>query len=101
MPFSTAWIANTELAAIPVTLYVSVSVLVNATYLVVCFEAIDRPQSGDVPPRADDYAHAVADHTRNLRHCSTRFPRIPVAGMALICLCLIVFLRPEAPGKKT
>ena len=44
MPFSTAWIRTTRLAAIPVALYVSVFVLVNATYLALCFEAIDRPQ---------------------------------------------------------
>jgi hypothetical protein len=27
--------------------------------------------------------------------------RYPAGGMALICLCLIVYLRPEAPGMKT
>src|SRR5438067_9458515 len=33
IPFSTAWIAQTDLAAVPVSLYAGVFVLVNATYV--------------------------------------------------------------------
>src|SRR5260370_36445458 len=51
MPFSTAWIAQTDLAAIPVSLYAGVFVLVNATYNLLWMEAIDRSQS-NLPPRA-------------------------------------------------
>jgi uncharacterized membrane protein len=49
--FSTAWIAETERAAITMALYAGVFVLVNATCLALRFEAVDRPQSEDVPPR--------------------------------------------------
>jgi len=67
MPLSTAWIASTELAAIPVTVHAGVFVLVNATYIQtrshLCTEISDR-------------------------------------GVALICLCLIVYLRPDTPGVK-
>src|ERR1700730_7445862 len=52
MPFSTTWIAQTELAAVPVSFYAGVFVLVNATYLLLCMEVIDRPQSKDVPAHA-------------------------------------------------
>jgi uncharacterized membrane protein len=52
VPFTTAWVSETELAAIPVALYAGVFVLVNATYVALCMEAVDRPQSDDLPARA-------------------------------------------------
>jgi uncharacterized membrane protein len=51
IPFSTAWIAQTELAPIPVSLYAGIFVLVNATYLLLCMEAIDRPRPPDLTIR--------------------------------------------------
>ena len=42
MPFSTAWIASTRLGAVPVAFYAGDFVLVNVTYLLLCFEAVDR-----------------------------------------------------------
>jgi uncharacterized membrane protein len=36
VPFSTAWVADSRLAAAPVSLYAAVFVLVNATYLALC-----------------------------------------------------------------
>jgi uncharacterized membrane protein len=97
MPFSTAWIADTELAAIPVTLYAGVFVLVNATYLALCFEAIDRPQSEDVPPHARMMMLITLGIFTAAAIVSLKYP---VGGMALICLCLIVYLGPQAPGVK-
>src|SRR5262249_47246548 len=44
VPFATAWIAGTRLGAVPVALYASVFVLVNATYLLLCWEGIDKLQ---------------------------------------------------------
>jgi uncharacterized membrane protein len=102
MPFSTAWIADTELAAIPVALYAGVFVLVNATYLALCFEAVDRPQSKDVPPRARMMMRMRSLVTLGVFAVAALVSlKYPVGGMALICLCLIVYLRPEAPGMKT
>jgi uncharacterized membrane protein len=96
MPFSTAWIAQTELAAVPVSFYAGVFVLVNATYLLLCMEAIDRPQSKDVPPRARMMMRARSLVTLGLFGAAAVVAlRYPIGGMALICLCLIVYLRPE------
>jgi hypothetical protein len=59
MPFSTTWIADTELAAIPVALYAGVFVLVNA-----------HRRSA---PRTHDDANAVAGDAWGLpRSCSHR-----------------------------
>src|SRR3984885_2886226 len=40
IPFSTAWIAQTKLAAVPVSLYDGIFVLVNIKYFLLCVEAV-------------------------------------------------------------
>lgn len=99
MPFSTAWIADTELDAIPVAFYASVFVLVNATYIALCFEVVDRPQVKDVSPRARMMMRVRSLVTLGIFTSAAILAlKFPLGGMALICLCLIVYLRPEAPG---
>jgi uncharacterized membrane protein len=101
LPFATAWIADTELAPFPVAVYACVFTLVNVTYLALCFEAIDRSQDEAVSPRA-----RMMMRTRSLLTilifitAAVVALRYPVVGMGLICLCLIVYLGPEAPGVK-
>ena len=51
IPFTTEWIAESRLAAAPVALYAAVFVLVNVTYLALCWEAVDRPAHEDVSQR--------------------------------------------------
>jgi len=99
MPFSTAWIAGTELAAVPVAIYAGVFVLVNATYLALCFEVVDRPRSAGVPPRARMMMRMRSLATLAIFAAAALVAlKYPAGGMALICLCLMVYLRPEAPG---
>jgi uncharacterized membrane protein len=102
MPFSTTWIAQTELAAVPVSFYAGVFVLVNATYLLLCMEVIDRPQSKDVPAHARMMMRVRSFVTLGLFALAAVVAlKYPIGGMALICLCLIVYLRPEAPNIKS
>jgi uncharacterized membrane protein len=99
MPFSTAWIADTKLAAIPVALYAGVFVMVNATYLALYFESVDRPRREDVAPRARMMMRMRSFATLGIFAVAAVVSlKFPIWGMALICLCLIVYLRPEAPG---
>jgi uncharacterized membrane protein len=101
MPFSTTWIAETELAAISVALYASVFVFVNATYLALCFEAIDRPQSADILPRARMMMRRRSFATLGIFTTAAIVSlKYSLGGMALIFLCLLVYLRPGAPGVK-
>jgi uncharacterized membrane protein len=51
LPLSTAWMAVSELAPQPVAFYAAVFVLVNATYICLIYELIDRAPAGDVLPR--------------------------------------------------
>src|SRR6185369_1920160 len=49
--FTTEWLAESRLAAAPVAMYAAVFVVVNVTYLALCWEAVDRPAHEDVTRR--------------------------------------------------
>src|SRR6201994_3764191 len=51
LPLSTAWMAVSELAPQPVAFYAAVFFLVNATYLALIWELIDRTPGGKIPLR--------------------------------------------------
>jgi len=51
LPLSTAWMAVSELAPQPVSFYATVFFLVNATYIFLIRELIERRPVRDVPPR--------------------------------------------------
>ncbi|KLD63951.1 hypothetical protein Y882_10110 [Dyella japonica DSM 16301] len=100
VPFTTAWIADTGLAPVPVLFYAVVFALINVTYVMLCMEAIDR-QGAHKVTTADrrvmriralaTLATFVAAAVIALWH--------PIAAMVLICLCLIVYLRPGASSR--
>jgi uncharacterized membrane protein len=58
LPFATAWMAVTELAPQPVAFYASVFFLVNATYVRLIYELIDRASFDDVPSGERRAMHA-------------------------------------------
>lgn len=102
VPFATSWIAETELGAVPVALYAAIFVLVNATYLVLYWESVDRPQSEDVPPPMRRMMRMRSMTTLLVFTCAAVTALwLPLGGMLLICLCLFFYLRPEAPGVRS
>jgi uncharacterized membrane protein len=99
MPFSTAWIAGTRLGAVPVAFYAGVFVLVNLTYLLLCREAVDRSAPHKVTPRARSMMRMRSLVTLAVFSAAAVVAlRYPIGGMAMICLCLLVYLSPGAPG---
>ena len=48
IPFATEWIADSRLAPAPASSYAAVFVLVNMTYLALCWAAVDRLSHEDV-----------------------------------------------------
>jgi TMEM175 potassium channel family protein len=98
IPFSTAWIADTNLAGPPVSLYAGVCVLVNATYILLCWEVCNRHNIGAVPPRVLKIMYIRSLLTLGLFATAALVAlKYPVGGMALICLCLVLYIQPEAP----
>lgn len=96
VPFTTAWIADSALAPLPVSIYAVVFALINVSYVMLCMEAIDRQGAHKVP--------AGVRRVMRLRSLATSLTFVaaavlaawyPRAAMALICLCMIVYLRPS------
>jgi uncharacterized membrane protein len=101
IPFTTEWIADTRLAAAPVALYAMVFVLVNITYIALCFEVIDRPAHEDVSDRMQRLFRMRSFITIDAFVAAALVAlRWPIVAMLLICLCLIVYLRPDIPALK-
>lgn len=101
IPFTTEWIADSRLAAAPVALYGAIFVLVNITYLALCWEAVDRPAHEDVSQRMRRLLRMRSFITIGVFAAAAVVAlKWPVAAMVLICLCLIGYLRPDVPAVK-
>jgi uncharacterized membrane protein len=101
IPFTTEWIADSRLAAAPVALYAAVFVLVNITYLALCWEAVDRPAHEDISTRMRSLMQMRSFVTIGVFVTAALVAlRWPAVGMLLICLCLIGYLRPDIPERK-
>ena len=96
LPFSTAWMAVSELAPLAVAFYAAVFFLVNVTYICLIWELIGE----------EDMSPSLLRNMR-LRSIVTlclfgiasvvalKFPRV---GLGICISCLIVYLRPAPPG---
>lgn len=102
LPLSTAWMAVSELAPQPVAFYAAVFFLVNATYVALVWDLIGRAPANpanDFPSRERRIMRGRAVLTLAVFAAATAVAlRYPVAGLAMCCCCLIVYLKPEAPG---
>ena len=99
LPLSTAWMAVSELAPQPVAFYAAVFFLVNATYIALIWELIDRTPHEMIPPKARKIMRARSLITL----CCFALAAVvalkyPLAGLALCICCLVVYLKPEPPG---
>ena len=101
IPFTTEWIADSRLAAAPVATYAAIFVVVNVTYLVLCWEAVDRPAGEDVPQLMRRMLQMRSFITIGVFLAAVLVGlKWPVVAMTLICLCLMGYLRPDIPGIK-
>lgn len=101
IPFTTEWIADSRLAAAPVALYAAIFVLVNITYLALCWEAVDRPSNEDTSARMRRMLQMRSFITLGVFTTAALVAlRWPVVAMSLIVLCLIGYLRPDIPQRK-
>ena len=99
MPFSTAWIASTRLGGVPVAFYAGVFLLVNVTYVLLCMEAVDRSAPHKVAARDRSMMRMRSFATLVVFAAAGLVAlRYPIGGMAMICLCLVVYLSPGTPG---
>jgi uncharacterized membrane protein len=99
LPLSTAWMAVSELAPQPVAFYAAVFFLVNTTYILLIGECIDRTPVANIRPRVRRILRVRAFATLCLFGLAAVVAlKYPLVGLGICCCCLIVYLRPDAPG---
>jgi uncharacterized membrane protein len=102
LPLSTAWMAVSELAPQPVAFYATVFFLVNATYILLIWELIDGNAVDAVSRRVSWTMRVRAIVTLCIFGVAAVVAlRYPLVGLAMCCCCLVVYLKPEAPGVQT
>jgi len=100
IPFLTDWISETRLAPIPVMMYAWVFVLVNVTYLMLIREVMYHGDSS-IPPRLRHLLLRRAIGTIPLFGAGAILALwFPDAGFVLICICLVIYLRPGLSARK-
>src|SRR5438094_10411779 len=99
LPLSTAWMAVSELAPQPVSFYAAVFLLVNATYIFLIWELVDRRPVHDVPPKVRRIMRVRSIATLCLFGAAAVVAlKYPLLGLGICVCCLAVYLKPEAPG---
>ena len=101
LPLSTAWMAVSKLAPQPVAFYAATFCLVNATYICLIYELIDRVPPADVSPGERRIMHFRSITTLCVFGTAAVVAlKYPLLGLGMCICCLIVYLKPEAPGAK-
>ncbi|WFU11255.1 TMEM175 family protein (plasmid) [Rhizobium sp. CB3090] len=102
IPFTTAWIADSDLGSAPVTLYALVFAAVNVTYLAICWEAVDRP--------SDEHPSDRIRRMMRMRSLVTIVLFLAAAliaiwslalGLGIIVFCLLLYVRPDVSEVST
>ena len=100
LPLSTAWMAVSRLAPQPVAFYAAVFFLVNATYIALIWELIDR-SSVEISHRVRRVMRFRSIATLCFFATAAAVAlRYPVAGLGICICCLIVYLRPEPSRRR-
>jgi uncharacterized membrane protein len=98
LPLATAWMAVSELAAQPVSFYAADFFLVNATYVFLVRELVDRSPAEVVPPAVRRVMRVRSVATLCLfGGAAVVALRYPLAGLGICVCCLVVYLRPDVP----
>jgi uncharacterized membrane protein len=101
VPFTTAWVADTHLAAVPVFIYAAVFVLVELAYLQFEHHALSHAVVQEVSHRTRRLAKVRSFVAFGLfltaMFVSLHFPGW---GFALVCSAVLLYLRPEPPGTR-
>lgn len=102
VPFATAWVARSELAAAPVATYAAIFVCVNAAYRVFEREVFAQADPGLLPASVVRVARRRSLATLGVFAgaglVSLFAPRL---GFALVCCALLLYLKPELARAKS
>jgi uncharacterized membrane protein len=100
IPFSTAWISATRLAAGPVVVYAAVFVMINIAFLGYQQEVLSQASEGEVSRMTRRLTRVRALMTLGVFATAARVAYwFPLAGFGLVCCVLLIYLRPQVPGE--
>jgi uncharacterized membrane protein len=96
LPLSTAWMAVSRLAAEPVSFYATVFFLVNATYICLIWELVDRTRVDEVSLTVRRIMYSRSITTLCLFAVAALLAlKYPLVGLGICICCLIVYLKPD------
>ena len=99
VPFSTAWLARTRLAAAPVFVYAGVFVLVELAYLQFEQHALAQAVPEEISYQTRRLVRIRSSIALGLFLTAMLVsPRFPLCGFGLVCCAVLLYLRPEPPG---
>jgi uncharacterized membrane protein len=101
VPFATQWAARTRLGSAPVVVWALVFVCVDAAYLTFERAVMAQADCSQVPEKAKRQARLRSLVTLAIfAAAGVATFASPIFGVALICLALSFFVRPEVPGMR-
>ena len=99
LPLSTAWMAVSKLAPQPVAFYAAVFFFVNVTYICLIWELIERATHREVSAKERRIMLFRSIATLCVFGAAALVAlKYPLIGLGMCICCLIVYLRPDAPG---
>jgi uncharacterized membrane protein len=102
LPLSTEWMAVSGLSPQPVSFYAAVFFLVNATYIALIRELVDRAPHHKIAPRLRRIMRIRSVTTLCLFGAASLVAlTAPLPGLAICIVCLLVYLKPDPPGIAT
>ena len=101
LPLSTAWMATSRLAPQPVAFYAAVFFLVNATYVGLIWELVDTTHHGSTRGARTNMLIRAGATLCVFALAALIALAYPLFGLGLCICCLIVYLKPEAPGRRS
>ncbi|MBR0797683.1 DUF1211 domain-containing protein [Bradyrhizobium jicamae] len=102
LPFATAWVARSHMAAAPVVVYAVIFLLIDLAYLAFERAVLQQADQTVISPRARTLAQrrtllAVLVFAAG----AAIAPFIPLAGFATVCCALLLYLKPEMFSRHT
>jgi uncharacterized membrane protein len=98
VPFTTAWVADTHLAAVPVFVYAAVFVLVELAYLQFEHQTLSQALAGEISHQTRRLAKMRSVIAFGLFLTAMLVSlKLPQWGFGLVCCAVLLYLRPEPP----
>jgi uncharacterized membrane protein len=98
VPFSTAWVADTQFAEVPVFVYAAVFVLVNVAYIPFEWHALSAAPIEEVSLKTRQFAKMRSAATLGTFILAMIVSLLSSSwGFGLVCWALLFYLRPEPP----